>query len=477
MSMGKRAISNVVATVLIVLITVAAVGILWLLLLPMMQVDFNDFEGSVRIITSEGHTYYHENLQAVSIQVEAEGEESPEYVQIIVLLEDGSEISSVHFAPQTNSKRIYAFSFSDLPRPTHAAVAPIFKYEGRMVLGHRTQFKKLPVVSNIDIYSRVILPPGINNGGDSDLDDYTNGGGSTTTSPNIWFVAPTPDNNYLTNLGTVDIATSTSGLTNEVVFLNWQSSQVGWWRMDERTGTEVADSSGLLRNGIHPGAVFSSSGRFGDAINCSLASSYIEIGPSKSFMPNENSWTIAAWFNADKIPNPDRTSGRIITLHSVTGTPWGTGISLLVGGGNEAIVRYDRKSVIDQELVAGNIVTGTWYFFGATYNGSRLTAYLNDVSSSQSFTNDFIDMSEVTPAYICSYHDTSSARFDGLVEEVMIFNRALSQKEMNSLYDATTYPYAATLESSSQGPYSYQAYAIDSSGDVYSTERRVLLKE
>ena len=75
--MNKRGISAIVATVLIILITVAAVTIIWGTVIPMVRdnLDFSSLEGRVSVVTSEGYTYYDSDNESASIQVKRDPDE------------------------------------------------------------------------------------------------------------------------------------------------------------------------------------------------------------------------------------------------------------------------------------------------------------------------------------------------------------------------------------------------------------------
>ena len=60
MRFDKKGISAIVATVLIILVTVAAVTIIWVAIIPMIQdkLDTQDFDVRLNVETSGGYTVY-----------------------------------------------------------------------------------------------------------------------------------------------------------------------------------------------------------------------------------------------------------------------------------------------------------------------------------------------------------------------------------------------------------------------------------
>jgi len=142
----KRGISTIVATVLVVLITVAAVTILWAGIVPLIDVDLKSYDSQLTIETSGGYTFYDENDDSVTLQVEASGKDSPDAVQIILTLQDGTEIISAYDSPILNNRVRYylnVLAYAANP-PVSVSVAPLFTVEGKKVLGQKSKTLKLP---------------------------------------------------------------------------------------------------------------------------------------------------------------------------------------------------------------------------------------------------------------------------------------------------------------------------------------------
>jgi len=127
--MDKRGISAIVATVLIILITVAAVTIIWVAIIPMIKdkIDFNQESVSLQIITLEGYTVYDSNTKLVTVQVE----QGPEDVDLkgisFSFLYNGSSLALIKYGvPGPNQERVYYFNSSEFGKPSSVIVAPIF---------------------------------------------------------------------------------------------------------------------------------------------------------------------------------------------------------------------------------------------------------------------------------------------------------------------------------------------------------------
>ncbi len=67
-----------------------------------------------------------------------------------------------------------------------------------------------------------------------------------------------------------------------------------------------------------------------------------------------------------------------------------------------------------------------------------------------------------------------SRYFKGSIDEVRIWNRALSPEEIKASYDAGIYRLYSNFTNLANGKYSYRAYAQNSQGNVKQTKKRTL---
>jgi hypothetical protein len=156
--MIKRGISTIVAMVLIVLVTVVGVAILWMGLASMLSVNIAYYDASAYVVMKGGYTFYDSEDESVTVRVGTRGEEIIDYVQIVLTMEDGRDLASVHDAPELNGMSRYYLDVSSYLHnpPVYVAVAPIFVVEGKYVLGLRSDKIKLPKrVEDITFYSVV----------------------------------------------------------------------------------------------------------------------------------------------------------------------------------------------------------------------------------------------------------------------------------------------------------------------------------
>jgi len=129
MRFDKRGISAIVATVLIILVTVAAVTIIWVAIIPMIQEKFGfiDADARVDVVTSGGYTVYDEAQNIMTVKVKrATDEVNMPRVKITVMFADGSYSSEVE-APLPNQEKVYGFNLTNTGHvnPLSVSVSPI----------------------------------------------------------------------------------------------------------------------------------------------------------------------------------------------------------------------------------------------------------------------------------------------------------------------------------------------------------------
>jgi hypothetical protein len=132
MRVGKRGISAIVATVMIMLITVAAVTIVWSVLIPMINDNMNLEGESVQldVVGESGYTAYDPNSGLVSVQVErGSDDETIDEIEIIISFEGTTVITTVP-APEPGQLRTYTINVASqvaiYGEPYSVTVAPIY---------------------------------------------------------------------------------------------------------------------------------------------------------------------------------------------------------------------------------------------------------------------------------------------------------------------------------------------------------------
>jgi len=176
------------------------------------------------------------------------------------------------------------------------------------------------------------------------------------------------------------------------------------------------------------------------------------------------------------------------------GTTW-TDIGML--GTNTNVRSF---AVYDGRLFAGTESSGRVYSIGnglsiysndnleneftyiaATYDGTTAKLYLDGILENTITKTMTIDSNSLSLLIGSSYGSSQGGYsgsgeeyFNGTVDEVKIWNRALSPEEIKASYNIGLYGLATNYTGLADGTYTYTAYAQDLSGDVNLTETRTL---
>jgi len=123
--MKKRGISAIIATVLIILITVAAITIVWTVVIPMVKQDLSETEiVQLSIDTSQGYTVWDGDDKLLSVQVKRGLDEAEvQEIQITFDLEGEESKSCTVLSPEKNRVSVYNFKLGD--KPNSIKIAPI----------------------------------------------------------------------------------------------------------------------------------------------------------------------------------------------------------------------------------------------------------------------------------------------------------------------------------------------------------------
>jgi len=201
---------------------------------------------------------------------------------------------------------------------------------------------------------------------------------------------------------------------------------VGWWPFNGNAN----DESGNNNNGIVNGATLTAD-RFGANNNSYLFSSsnsnYITINSN----PIQNGpSSVSGWFYATA-----PTGGPIFHIGSDNGTPNNCN-GYFLGFGNSA--NPNGNTLMIDASCNGNYNTGwnansnSWYHFTLIRNQNNLTAYIN--GNVVGTYNPSAINSPSNSIFFGSTYLSNSVFFNGKLDDIAIYNRALTQQEITALY-------------------------------------------
>jgi len=211
----------------------------------------------------------------------------------------------------------------------------------------------------------------------------------------------------------------------------WQSPQafgnaelaglIGWWKFDEAEGKTAHDSSDGNHSGTLVGNAKWARGRLGGALQLDGHDSFVRIADKSAFdMAGE--MTIACWVNIHSVP-----------------AEW---MAIVTKGDNSwrlSTLSRDHKfhfSVNDWSRVSVNGSTdfkaGAWHHVVAVHDGRDIRLYLDGKLDATQPWTDGIGQNNAD-VLIGENAEQTGRCFDGLIDDLRIYNYALSENEIKAL--------------------------------------------
>ena len=196
----------------------------------------------------------------------------------------------------------------------------------------------------------------------------------------------------------------------------------GYWKFDEGSGNTINDSSGNGNTGTLVNSPTWTTGMFGNGLKFNGVNQYVAFSPT-NLPTGDAPHSISAWLYQGSLP-----SNRAWIL--LLGNP-GSGSHhwLINSAGGTQFGIWDRAQVYPQ------LPVGQWTFIVITYDGTNIRSYVNGV----------LDQTVTVGAqkfYLANSFEIAQAQigenyWNGTIDEVRIYNKALSASEIAGLYNGT----------------------------------------
>lgn len=203
---------------------------------------------------------------------------------------------------------------------------------------------------------------------------------------------------------------------------------IGWWPGDG----DVNDMSGRNHGEVHGNVTFVQ-GKVGRAFNLD-GSSFVTMGNPPVLNLTSSQVTLSGWINP-RVNSPAIYFGK---------TQYGPNDYLLLyGRGVDAMVTADSVGVtvlgysdFPSKTKLYVPLIGEWTHIAMTYDGKTVLLYANGEIIGQAFYSGNISGTDEPFNIGGRAVDEGTGRFNGLIDEVQVFNRALSPVEIKAIFEA-----------------------------------------
>ncbi|MBI2096757.1 MAG: LamG domain-containing protein [Candidatus Sungbacteria bacterium] len=201
---------------------------------------------------------------------------------------------------------------------------------------------------------------------------------------------------------------------------------VGYWSFNEATSTPYAgDSSGNRNDGVLTGGPTQVIGKRGNALNFDGVNDYVDIATTTL----SGQFAVSLWWK-----NADNVSTRMAIGLDVPGD----GVTQKIGAASS---KFFIRVVSSSDNTIALPSQDAWHFIVVTRDASnKVDLYIDNGAANRLF-SDVAQIGDFTPSLIGSSGNDSNLGqdFKGLLDEVRIYNRALSAGEIYALYKSSAY--------------------------------------
>ncbi len=277
------------------------------------------------------------------------------------------------------------------------------------------------------------------------VDDYLDGNYYTIINENLEYeteytfcIKVTDYNNN--SAEDCDTNTTSNPPTNPVVTA-LREGLIGYWPLDETSGTTVVDYSNTNNNGTIS-SLSSVAGKVGNAYSINRSANLGVTVPTNSLYNfGTNNFSLGVWFYGSS----GGSWGNYPAMISSKAAGWVVGSNYLsynnAAFGAKTIAFNSHEN--DFNGVGGLTSTGiyeynTWHFAVVTRSGNLFTLYINGYPINSDTKTGAINIGTSGMTFGGDNFDGAAARWNGYLDEVTIWNRALTANEVLNLYNLNT---------------------------------------
>jgi len=204
-----------------------------------------------------------------------------------------------------------------------------------------------------------------------------------------------------------------------------KADAIAYYRFENSALT--TDSAGT--NTLSNTSVTDTTGKYGGAGAFNGSSAFL-TAPDTAALDLTGSHSISCWLNT----NVNNTAESIVEKYS-----GGNGYYFRLDGSGKLVFGNQASAGANSHSVTGNTAVGTntWRHVVATYDGTNLRVYLDGVSDATAVAHTGANTASTALLNISRRGDSNASLFfNGELDDICIFTKALSQAEITSLFEA-----------------------------------------
>ncbi|MCP4607472.1 MAG: hypothetical protein GY845_01975, partial [Planctomycetes bacterium] len=282
----------------------------------------------------------------------------------------------------------------------------------------------------------------------------------------ITFIPPTDSNNATVTRNWTEVSATITNTIETSSFIDWNRSLVGYWNLDDNSGSTASDNSTYSNTANLLNDPQWTPGKFGSALYFDGDNDYVHCGKDIDFNITDEI-TIETWANPAIAGEGGPNNAILAKAESGLGWSWQLRYN---GPGNYMGFNFNGNSEGPTWVSTNqNLSPGEWYHIVGVFDGTTIKCYLNGIETDSEQISGIVGSN----SSLFIGQDGWGNVFNGNVDEVKIWNRALSSDEIKSSYN-TTNTLSRQFTNLPDGIYEYYAHITDTIANSYRTETRYL---
>jgi len=231
--------------------------------------------------------------------------------------------------------------------------------------------------------------------------------------------------------------TAASNFDNTFTKNSGFSGLVAQWHMDEGSGSSIDDSSSGSNDGTISGASWAGAdgGKWftsttagfstGDSLSFDGTDDYVTVADSTSL--DVTAITIALWIKAGSVSSTQY----LVAKWLPTGD--NRAYSLFLNGSTVVFETSFDGSTYNTLNSSTSLIASTWYHIAVTFSGTAKVIFINGSSSGNTSVTGTLRNSNANLTIATVNDGTLADFYEGIIDEVSIYNRALTADEVKAL--------------------------------------------